>query len=266
MIDLSDIAGFPVALKDDGFLEFGQGVIVAEPEARRRSDMAEVLLYPEQSGPDVLYHMYRATGLESDRIPMMNAGLRYDITVIHPGKIGSEYIKTLGHYHPMAPGQLYTYPEVYQVLYGKAHFLMQKGGDVTGEIEDFVIADFEKGDVLLIPPFYGHVTVNPESGPLVMANWIARDFSSIYEPIRARKGMAYYNVEYRGKSIFMPNDSYGTHPKPRLQEPVDIPELGLYKGKSIYKSRQEGADLNFLVKPHLYAKLWQSMGVSPARS
>ncbi|HPZ84795.1 MAG TPA: glucose-6-phosphate isomerase family protein [Bacillota bacterium] len=266
MIDLSDIAGFQLALTDDGYLEFGEGVIAPQPEARTRSDMLEVLLYPEQSGPDVLYHMYRATGLEKDRIPMMNAGLRYDITVIHPGKIGSEYIKTFGHYHPMAPGQLYTYPEVYQVLHGKAHFLMQKGGDVTGEIEDFVIADFEKGDILVIPPFYGHVTVNPGSKPLVMANWVAKDFSSIYEPIKARKGMAYYNVEYRGQSIFMPNDSYGTHPKPRLQKPGDLPELGLHRGKSMYRSWQEGADLEFLVKPHLYAKLWESMGVGTAGS
>ncbi len=265
MIDLSNLAGLPVTLDAGGYLKFGQSVIAPSPEARKRSDITEVLLYPEQSGPDILYHMYRATGLETDRIAMMNAGLRYDITVIHPGKIGSEYVKTLGHYHPMAPGQLYSYPEVYQVLHGKAHFLMQKGGDVSGEVEDFVVADFEEGDILLIPPFYGHVTVNPESQPLVMSNWIAREFSSVYEPVRARKGMAYYNVEYKNQSIFMPNDSYGKHPRPRLQKPGNLPEFGLYRGKSIYKSWQEGADLNFLVKPHLYAEIWGSMGIGAAQ-
>ena len=34
---------------------------------------------------------------------MEDAGLRYDITVIYPGLIGSEYVKTLGHYHPKVP-------------------------------------------------------------------------------------------------------------------------------------------------------------------
>lgn len=261
MVDLSEIAGFPVSLKADGFLGFGQGAMAPEPAPRARQDITEVLLYPEQGGPDILYHMYRGTGLEKDKLAIMNDEVRFDITVIHPGKIGSEYIKTLGHYHPMAPGRLYTYPEVYQVLHGKAHFLMQKGGDITGEIQDFVVADFEIGDILLIPPFYGHVTVNPGKEPLVMANWIARDFSSVYEPIRARKGMVYYNVEYKNQSIFMPNDSYGSHPRPRLAKPGDLPEFGLQRGKSMYKSWQEGADLGFLVKPNLYANIWENMGI-----
>lgn len=261
MTNLSELAGFPVTLKSDGYLEFGEEVMTPNPEPRTRQAITEVLLYPEQQGPDILYHMYRATGYKKDKIAMMNAGLRFDITVIHPGKIGSEYVKTLGHYHPMAPGGLYSYPEVYQVLYGKAHFLIQKGGDITGEVEDFVIADFEPGDILLIPPFYGHVTVNPENRPLVMANWIAKDFSSVYGPIRARKGMAYYNVEYRNQSIFMPNDRYGHHPKPRLQEPGDLDDFGLYREKSMYKSWQEGADLNFLVNPNRYADIWKAMGV-----
>ncbi len=262
MIDLSNMGGFPLTLRTDGYLEFGQDVMAPSPEARKLGDMACVLLYPEQDGPKVLYHMYRATGLKRDRIAMMNAGLRYDITVIHPGTIGSEYVKTLGHYHPLAPGQMYAYPEVYQVLYGKAHFLMQKGGEVSGEVEDFVIADFETGDILLVPPFYGHVTVNPASQPLVMSNWVFKDFASVYEPIKTRKGMAYYNVEYKGESIFMPNDKYGRHPKPRLQKAKDFANFGLYKGKSIYKAWQDGADLHFLVKPYLYAEFWESLGVS----
>ncbi len=121
------------------------------------------------------------------------------------------------------------------------------------------MADFDKGDILLIPPHYAHVTVNPGSEPLVIANWIARDCSSVYEPIRARKGMAYYDVEYKGQSIFMPNDTYSEHPKPRLEKPRDFPEVGLYRGKSIYGSWQDGADLGFLVKPHLYESLWDGV-------
>lgn len=259
MIDISEIAGFEVSLNQDGLLEFGEGTLSPSPEARKCRDAVDVLLYSEQGGPDTLYLMYRGTGVERDRIAMMNAGLRYDITVIYPGRIGSEYVKTVGHYHPLVPGSSYTYPEMYQVLHGKAHFLLQKGGHVSGEIEDFIVADFEKGDILLIPPHYAHATVNPGSEPLVIANWIARDCLSVYEPIRARKGMAYYDVEYKGQSIFMPNDTYSEHPKPRLEKPRDFPSLGLYRGKSIYGSWQAGANLGFLIKPHLYDSLWHSM-------
>ncbi|HHW18748.1 MAG TPA: glucose-6-phosphate isomerase [Firmicutes bacterium] len=263
MKDISELVGFPVTLNDDGTLTFGHGVLSPRPEARKLKDASPVLLYPDQGGPETLYLMYRGTGLEKDQNAMINSGLRFDLTVIYPGKIGSEYVKTFGHYHPLAPGQAFTYPEVYQVIHGKAHFLMQKGGDITGEVEDFVVADFEEGDILLIPPFYGHATVNPGNDFLVIANWIAREFASVYEPIRVRKGMAYYDVEYKDKSIFMPNDSYSNHPKPRLEKPKSFPELGLRQGVSMYRAWQEGAKLDFLVKPVLYQELWKSIGIEP---
>ena len=194
---------------------------------------------------------------------MEDAGLRYDITVIYPGLIGSEYVKTLGHYHPKVPGQPWTYPEVYQVLHGKAHFLLQRGGEVSGQVDDFIVAEFEAGDILIIPPLYGHVTANPGKESLVMANWIARDFQSVYDPIRLRKGLAFYDVEYKGQSIFMPNESYGEHPKPRMVKPADYPEVGLKRGESMYRAWQDGASLEFLVRPSRAAGLWETLGVQP---
>lgn len=262
-VSLSDLAGFPVFLGEDGLLEFGPGVLSPKPSRRTLDEAAPVLLYPGQEGPGTLYVMYRGTGLETDKRAMEDAGLRYDITVIYSGSIGSEYVKTVGHYHPKVPGQPWTYPEVYQVLSGTAHFLMQKGGEVSGEVEDFVVADFEAGDILLIPPFYGHVTVNPGPETLVMANFIARDFQSVYDPVRLRKGLAFYDVEHKGQSIFMPNDSYETHPKPRLQKMRDYPGLGLRRGESMYRAWQSGADLTFLRKPSLQGQLWESLGVRP---
>lgn len=260
-VSLARLAGFEVSLGPDGRLVFGEGVSAPEPAVRRLGDLAQVLLYPGEPGPDPLYLMYRGTGLLSDRRAMEDAGLRYDITVIYAGKIGSEYVKTLGHYHPKAPGHPWTYPEIYQVLHGRAHFLLQCGGEVSGQVEDFVVADFSEGEILLIPPFYGHVTVNPGDVPLVLANWIARDFQSVYEPVKLRKGLAFYDVEYKGQSIFMPNDSYGEHPKPRLAKPRDYPEIGLRQGESIYKAWQKGADLSFLIRPSRQASLWAELGV-----
>jgi glucose-6-phosphate isomerase len=260
-IALDKYAGFPVTLNEDGLIEFGPGSHAVKPEARHLSDMSTVLLYPSEAGPEVLYRMYRETGLSEDQKKIADEGLRYDITVIYPGEIGSEYVKTLGHYHPRVPGQKWTYPEVYQVLHGKAHFLLQRGGDVSGEVEDFIVADFGPGDILVIPPFYGHVTVNPGNEPLVMSNWIAREFSSVYDPIKLRKGLAYYDVNHKGESIFMPNDSYSNHPKPRVVEPANLPEFGLESGKSMYTTWKEGANLEFVVRPSVAEELWRSMGI-----
>lgn len=257
------LAGIPVAINDDGTLSFGEGVIHSTPSSRTFADMAPVLLYSTQGGPDILYLMYRDVCRQEDRKCIHDSGLRYDITVIFPGKIGAEYIKTMGHYHPWVPGTNWTYPEIYQVLHGKAHFLMQKGGEVSGEVQDFVIADFEQGDLLLIPPFYGHVTVNPGSGLLVMANWVCKNFNSVYDPIIARKGMAYYNVEYKGQSIFIPNDAYAWAAKPRLAKTTDYPEFGLKRNTSIYELWREGADLHFLTVPQKYEDFWKAMGVAP---
>jgi glucose-6-phosphate isomerase len=262
-VSLSDLAGFPLSIDEDGVLSFGPDVRKPEISSRSLEEAAPVLLYPSEEGPDTLYVMYRGTGLVKDQRAMEDARLRYDITVIYPGTVGSEFVKTVGHYHPKVRGQPWTYPEIYQVLAGNAHFLMQGGGEISGEVEDFAVADFERGDILLIPPFYGHVTANPGKEPLVMANWIASDFQSVYDPVRLRKGLAFYDVEYKGQSIFMPNDSYESHPKPRLVKAEDYPALGLRRGASMYSAWQAGADLAFLRKPSLQAKLWESMGVLP---
>lgn len=258
-----DLAGFPVSVDEDGGLKFGPGVVSPHPSLRKLEDASAVLLYPGEEGPATLYAMYRGTGLEKDRWAMESAGIRYDITVIFPGTIGSEYVKTVGHYHPKVPGQPWTYPEVYQVLKGRAHFLLQRGGEISGEVEDFMVADFSAGDILLIPPYYGHVTTNPGSEPLVLANWIASEFQAVYDPVRLRKGLAFYDVEYKDESLFMPNESYGSHPKPRLWSQSDYPELGLRRGKSMYRAWQDGADLSFLRKPALRSDLWESLGVRP---
>lgn len=263
IVPLSDMAGFPVSIDENGGLSFGPDVRKPDISARKLEDATPVLLYPGEAGPDTLYVMYRGTGLLKDQRAIEDAGLRFDITVIYPGAVGSEFVKTVGHYHAKVPGQEWTYPEVYQVLSGTAHFLMQRGGEMSGEIEDFAVADFEQGDILIIPPFYGHVTANPGKEPLVMANWIASDCRSLYDPVRLRKGLAFYDVEYKGQTIFMPNDSYESHPKPRLVREKDCPALGLHRGVSMYAAWQRGADLAFLRKPSLQSDLWESMGVFP---
>src|SRR4030066_309045 len=53
----------------------------------------------------------------------------------------------------------------------------------------------KQGDKVIIPPGYGHLTINASNKVLKMANWVARDFESIYSPIKEKGGGAYFILE-----------------------------------------------------------------------
>ncbi|HAI21719.1 MAG TPA: glucose-6-phosphate isomerase [Clostridiales bacterium UBA8153] len=192
--------------------------------------MREVLYSQTASFPKELYYMYRGVALEADTEIHARAGLRFDVTVLRAGKVGQEYIKTAGHYHPQVAGSGLTYPELYQVLDGRAHYLLQKVGENPAEIVDVVIIEAGPGDRVLVPPGYGHITINPGPGPLVMANWVAAGFASIYQGMRAYRGGAYYEVEEKGRGLFVENGAYSRAPAPRLVRPGLPAQLGLPPG------------------------------------
>ncbi|MCD4702895.1 MAG: glucose-6-phosphate isomerase, partial [Methanosarcinaceae archaeon] len=151
--------------------------------------------------------------------------------------------KTAGHYHPFVPGTDMSYTEVYQVLEGEALYLLQKMDSKT--VLDVITIRAVAGDVVLIPPNYGHITINQSNVPLKMANWVCRNFSSIYDPIRELSGGAYYLLE----DGFMKNPLYGDVPPIRELEPLDVPELGLVCGNDMYELVHDIEKLEFLKTP-----------------
>ncbi len=228
-MDLTAVCGLPVFLREST-LELGPGVTPVVADVRRLEDMREVLYNQTVTGPRELYYMYRGVSLTGDAARLAEAGLRFDITVLRPEKLGPEYLKTAGHYHPQVPGSDLTYPELYYVLHGHAHYLLQRPGPDPARVEDVVIVDARAGDWVLVPPGYGHITINPGPGPLVMANWVEAGFHSVYEPIRRLRGGAYYEVEQERRGVFIDNEHYAEVPVPRLAEPGLPAELGLPAG------------------------------------
>jgi glucose-6-phosphate isomerase len=158
-----------------------------------------------------LYYMYR--GLKKkDR-------LRYDITVIPPRMLGKEFVKTKGHYHKREHGELYM------VLKGKAIYLIQK--EKQGKIVDVYYVKAKKGDFIPIPPWYGHITINPANKELKMANWVSEKCESDYKEIEMKKGGCYY---YTRKG-WVKNKNYKKVPKlhfkrPKKSMPKDLTFLG----------------------------------------
>lgn len=207
MIDLSERSGLPLQLKDEK-LVFGKGMLKVKPDVRSLQEMKPVLLDENVKGPKELYYMYRDVMLTKDKKHFEKHFYRYDITILKPGYLGREHIKTFGHYHEEYKHGV-RYPEVYEVIYGKALYLFQTDDDCR-------IIEAHAGDKVIVPPNYGHATINIGETPLVMSNLGKRRYTSDYDPIRKKHGMMYYEIG--GKLIKNPN--YEKIPKFRKKKPT----------------------------------------------
>ena len=169
--------------------------------ARTQEKMLDVLMDPSASGPAIHYYMIRG------------GSKKKNITVLEPGTVGGEYIKTYGHYHV---GDL---DETYYFLHGEGVVLQQKLVDSN---DPSVVAEFKAirvktGDSVYMPPGYGHLMVNVGPTWLVMADDSpvegADDSASMpghadYEPVKKMHGFAYYVVEHNGAPALKANALY----------------------------------------------------------
>lgn len=161
-----------------------------EPAIRTVEDMRPVLAEPSCTSSGPLYFMYRDLAKsDADWKWLHQHHLRYDITVIPPCTLCGELVKTKGHYHPENPAGI-GYPEIYEVMEGEAHYLLQ-----SRFLDDVVLISAGAGDLVIIPPGYGHVTLNPlPDTTLVMANIVSTAFESEYEVYEQYQGGAYYEM------------------------------------------------------------------------
>ena len=174
-------------------LKFGERLI--EPEIRRLHDLRDVAFDSAwfEGAPDRdAYYMSRDLSLTpTDAEVITRHQLRYDVTIIPPFTMGLEFVKTYGHYHPRVNPKLrYTYPEIYEVLDGEAHYLLQRAKNEES-VDEAILVKATRGDKVIVPPNYGHVTINPSERTLKMANWVCRSFDSVYEPYAKLRGGAY---------------------------------------------------------------------------
>jgi glucose-6-phosphate isomerase len=234
-------------------LKFGDRFV--EPEVRRLEELRDVAYDTAWmvNAPNIeVYYMYRDLySAHEHKDIIVEHQMRYDITIIPPLKMGLEYVKTLGHYHPtIASDSPYTYPELYEVLDGEAHYLLQKPANGRSDcITDALIVRARKGDKVVVPPNYGHVTINASEKPLKMANWVCRLFTSNYRPYKLLHGGVYYEL-ISGKLV--PNRWYTEKPDIRVCSPVEAPEFDLIREKPIYDLIGEISLLEYLVAPQNY--------------
>ncbi|MDD2731988.1 MAG: glucose-6-phosphate isomerase family protein [Candidatus Pacebacteria bacterium] len=173
------------------------------PDIRRIEDMKKVLYdkeWAKKANNFELYYMYRGLKIKKD--------LRFDITVIPSRMLGEEFVKTKGHNH------LNNYKELYIIIEGEAIYLMQKTNN--GKVEDVYAVKTKKGNAVIIPYGYGHVTINPSKKDLKMANWISKKCKSGYSLFEKKQGACYYYT----KSGWVKNKRYKETPPLRFEKPL----------------------------------------------
>lgn len=89
-------------------------------------------------------------------VPEEYGHLMYCISTLQPGKVGEEYFMTKGHYHTIAGTA-----EIYLCLKGEGYMLMKT---TSGECRSVKMT---RGQMVYVPPFWAHRSVNTGNEPLV---------------------------------------------------------------------------------------------------
>ncbi len=217
-----------------------------DPSVRRLKELFDVAydkdFFKSIDRMKAVYYMYRDVCRQEEKNIFESLQLRHDITFIPSFNIGKEYVKTSGHYHPIATDEL-SYPEIYEIISGKAHYILQK--PQGNKIMDVVLLEAKEGDKIIIPPNYGHITINPSQELLIMANIVSSQFQSLYEPIKEKRGGAYF--ELLGHE-YVKNENYRDLPKIRSYKAM---ESGYFpQDKNLYTLFQQNPTLfDFLNAP-----------------
>jgi glucose-6-phosphate isomerase, archaeal len=112
--------------------------------------------------------------------------LFFGTTIIYPGKVGSEYHLTRGHYHRQR-----HMAETYQALSGHGLVLFENRDGITRT------AEMTPGNVTYVPPFWAHRSINIGDVPLVFLWTCPVDAGHDYESL-AGKGMLQVVLERDG--------------------------------------------------------------------
>ena len=231
---------------------FGWEGELPQPAKRMVEEMRPVLFDPQCRCSDPLYFMYRDLSRSgADWQWLHEHRLRYDLTVIPPRDLCGERVKTKGHYHPKNAAGV-GFPEIYEVLEGTAHYLLQ-----SCSLDDVVLITADAGDLVIIPPDYGHITINPSPGQILsMANIVSTAFESEYGEYETRHGAAWYELS---DGNLVRNPAYeDVPPVRRLGASCRRGTQRICKGP-LYDLVGKGDVLSFLNFPEHYLSVFEAL-------
>ena len=271
VLDLQKISGLPIVFDEKNLvLEFQGDFPFIKKSERRLDELRPYLKNPEAKnarpndcsvgrGPDSVYYVWRYAHLKNGDEKIKAHNLRYDLTLIPPRKIDGEFAKTAGHFHKNKTGTNLPYPEIYEVLSGRAYFLIQSPGKDTKNIKAVRLIEAGPGEKVLVPPdFSGHTTINVFSEPLIIANWISDDAIYDYESYKNNHGASYYFLDNGDLIDIVKNPNYDSVPEIKKIRVKERTEFGLTKGRPLYSLVNNLDNLRFLNYPEEFKGEWRN--------
>ncbi len=217
---------------------------------RKLHDLDAVWANPVDAEDRVIYRYTDGLHLAGDAAAWADARVIYGIVIFVPGVFGGEYVKSSGQYHPPTPPSGMATPEIYTVLSGTGHFLLQKARPPYETIEDVVLVTVRAGETFIVPPDYGHLQINPAPEPLVFSYTVMGGMKGHYDAFKARRGAAYYEMA-EGPDRCVRNSRYGSGVPPlrRVQAAAVCQLPGLNEDASYQAIRDRLPELGFLTDP-----------------
>ena len=248
--NLQEACGLPVALNVNTCeLILGKELNTPSYCTRKLHDLDAVWANRVEDEDRVIYRYTSGLHLNGDASVWGAANVIYGIVVFPPGVFGGEYVKSSGQYHPPIPPSNLATPEIYAVLSGVGHFLLQKASPPYDRIEDVVIVEVQAGESFVVPPDYGHLQINASSEPLVFSYAVRDGMKGQYDPFKARRGAVYYMMA-NGGSHYQFNPRYGAELPLRVLRAADLCQLpGLNRNVTYQAIRDRLPELAFLADP-----------------
>jgi len=249
MIDLKDNVGLDIKFDQDSFaLIFGDSVKKVQPAVRTMDQMREVTIDTSLKEPEELYYMYRDVCRLGDEEKIKNSDLRFDITIIRPDRLGRELMKTAGHYHQG------SFPELYEVVYGRAICLLQHPDEKDyKKIKDVFAVHAKLGQKIVCLPNHGHILINPGPQPLITSNWVSAKFQSQYDKYKQSCGACYYAFDNKGDVRWEKNKFFSQVEDIYFKFPSDeIRQFGLSSNRPMYSLVDNPEKIDFLNNPTKY--------------
>ena len=200
----------------------------------------------------VIYRYTAGLYFKEDAAIWAAAKVAYGIVIFTPGVFGGEYVKSSGQYHPPTPPSGTATPEIYTVLSGIGHFLLQKARPPYDTIEDVVLVEVRAGESFVVPPDYGHLQINPSPEPFVFSYAVMDGMKGQYDAFKARRGAAYYEMANGGPRYIF-NSRYGAQMPLRLLRAADLRQFPEINGKVTYQFiRDRLPQLKWLTDPTVF--------------
>ena len=267
MLELTN-SGLPLYIDEENHVMALSALLKYDGFGRKAVEKMQGLLANEENLPldEMFYDVYRGIAFPKDEELLNKDNYRYDITIIMPGQINGECKKTSGHYHGWNPQKTNTYAEVYEVIKGTALYILQKSDNFDAEnpadvrVDDLIFATVHEGETILIPPNYGHCSVNIGEGPLVFSNLAYVPCPVHYGPVKHFHGMSFYVMKKDNEIRLEANGRYVDVPAPKFATVKENPGLGIKFGVPVYESYMKNPEaFKFLGDPDPYVDEIMSM-------